>query len=65
MKGLINKEGKLLRLENGKAKVSDDPTIFPDDMDIKAIGIKDVKLVTLDVTIEKPKAVYTVAKRIR
>jgi hypothetical protein len=68
MKGLINQKGQLLRVEKGKVLVSEEPTTFPDDATLESVGKahklnqKGLKLVALDVIIDKPKPRYEVAK---
>lgn len=66
MKGLLNKNGKLIKFENGKPVASNTPALFTDDATLEKIksvfdlaGIKvdlnDLELVALDVIIETKK----------
>lgn len=66
MKGLLNKNGKLIKFDKGKPVASDAPALFTDDSTLEKIksvfdlaGIKveldDLELVPLDVIIETKK----------
>ncbi len=65
MKGLSNSKGKLMRLEKKVFIVDDEkPTVYPDTISLDDLkeDTEGLKLVDLDVTIEKPKPTYSVAK---
>lgn len=76
MKGLVNSEGKLVKLVNGKAETATefDATTFPDQVTKKEqivelfkkggvdADLTGLELRALDVEIEKPRYKYSVAK---
>jgi hypothetical protein len=69
MKGLVNKSGKLMAIRSGKVVESnEDPTTFPDDVTLEhkmfeKVDMSGLKMVDLDVIIDKPKPRYQVAKK--
>jgi hypothetical protein len=73
-KAFMNKAGKLVAFEKGKPVASDQPAIFPDEIKAdtnpetlkalhgKPVDTKGLKLVDVDVIIDKPQPRYVIKK---